>query len=242
MGATDMFYRLFWCFSGASSTSASQTTGSQHHGLVVATPSGPTSCWLGFLSGSSDQRGTTTRIGNDTAEIPSNPGTSTRLSTQIFTNSIANTSNSAFFLRIFDEFFSGFRAKFQKIVTCVAFSIKFAKTNQKFAENYSDLASSAEPEYLVLACEEGGRWGPDQFRLVRDLVRLKVAPIHPLLRRSAALGYTRRWWHILSLGAQTVAADCILGHDSPIPAPETVMPLATVLSLAEITPESSRLA
>ena len=40
-----------------------------------------------------------------------------------------------FFLRIFDEFFSGFRAKFQKIVTCVAFSIKFAKTNQKFAEN-----------------------------------------------------------------------------------------------------------
>merc|ERR1719236_373148 len=40
-----------------------------------------------------------------------------------------------FFLRIFDEFFSGFRAKFQKIVTCAAFSIKFAKTNQNFAEN-----------------------------------------------------------------------------------------------------------
>ena len=38
-------------------------------------------------------------------------------------------------LRIFDDFFSGFRAKFQKIVTCVAFSIKFAITNQKFAEN-----------------------------------------------------------------------------------------------------------
>ena len=54
---------------------------------------------------------------------------------QIFTNSIAKNSNFAFFLRIFDEIFSGFRAKFQKIVTCVAFSIKFAKTNQKFAEN-----------------------------------------------------------------------------------------------------------
>ena len=119
------------------------------------------------------------------------------------------------------------------------FGPDFAPNSRK---EYADLASSAELEYLVLACEEGGRWGPDQFRLVRDLVRLKVAPIHPLLRRSAALGYTRRWWHILSLGAQTVAADCILGHDSPIPAPETVMPLATVLSLAEITPESSRLA
>ena len=52
-----------------------------------------------------------------------------------FINSIAKNSNFAFFLRIFDEFFPGFHAKFQKIVTCVAFSIKFAKTNQKFAEN-----------------------------------------------------------------------------------------------------------
>ena len=58
-----------------------------------------------------------------------------RLNKWKFTNSIAKNSNFAFFLRIFDEFFSGFRAKFQKIVTCVAFSIKFAKTNQKFAEN-----------------------------------------------------------------------------------------------------------
>ena len=41
-----------------------------------------------------------------------------------------------FLARIFDEFFSGFRAKSQKIVTCVAFSIKFARTNQKFAENW----------------------------------------------------------------------------------------------------------
>ena len=39
------------------------------------------------------------------------------------------------FLRKLYEILSGFRDKFQKIVTCVAFSIKFAKTNQKFAEN-----------------------------------------------------------------------------------------------------------
>ena len=107
---------------------------------------------------------------------------------------------------------------------------------------YLDLATSAELEYLVLACEEGGRWGPDQFRLVRDMVRLKVAPIHPLLRRSAALAYTRRWWHVLSIGAQTVAADCILGQDSPIPTSDTDLPLATVLTLAKIAPESSRIA
>ena len=74
-------------------------------------------------------------------------------------------------------------------------------TYRKSVTEYPDLATSAELEYLVLACEEGGRWGPDQFRLVRDMVRLKVAPIHPVLRRSAALAYTRRWWHILSIGA-----------------------------------------
>ena len=69
-------------------------------------------------------------------------------------------------LRIFDEFFSGFRAKFQKIVTCVAFSIKFAETNQKFAENsefceknslyYSELFTSL----LTPAAAAPGRGAP----------------------------------------------------------------------------------
>ena len=36
---------------------------------------------------------------------------------------------------MFDEILSGLRDKFQKRVTCVAFSIKFVKTKQKFAEN-----------------------------------------------------------------------------------------------------------
>ena len=53
-------------------------------------------------------------------------------------------SNFAFFLRIFDEMLSGFRAKFQKRVACVASSIKFAKTNQKIAEN---------SEIRLLVCE-----------------------------------------------------------------------------------------
>ena len=38
-------------------------------------------------------------------------------------------------LLIVDEFFFRFRDKFQKRVTCVAFAIKFAKTNKKIAEN-----------------------------------------------------------------------------------------------------------
>ena len=54
------------------------------------------------------------------------------------------------------------------------------------------------------------------FAVVRDLVRLKVAPIHPLLRRSAALAYTRKWWSILAMGAQTAAVDCILGQGQQV--------------------------
>ena len=45
-----------------------------------------------------------------------------------------SASNFSIFLRIFDEISSGFRDKFQKRVTCVAFSIKFAKTTSKIAE------------------------------------------------------------------------------------------------------------
>ena len=105
----------------------------------------------------------------------------------------------------------------------------------------ADLATSPTIAYLVLACE-GGRWGPDQFRLIRDLVRIKVAPIHPLLRRRAALAYTRRFWSILSIGAQTVAADCILKRDSPVPTNDIVMPLASVLPFDDVGPEPSRMA
>ena len=49
--------------------------------------------------------------------------------------SIAKNSKIAFFSANFDELFSGFRDKLQKRVTCVAFSIEFAKTNKKFSEN-----------------------------------------------------------------------------------------------------------
>ena len=73
-------------------------------------------------------------------------------------------------------------------------------TRQKH-NDYPELVSSNRVHFVVLACEEGGRWGPDVFEVMRDLVRLKVAPLHPLLRRSAALAYTRRWWSILAMGA-----------------------------------------
>ena len=79
------------------------------------------------------------------------------------------------------------------------------------------------------------------FAVINDLVRVKVAPLHPLLRRSAALAYTRRWWGILAMGAQSAAIDCILGRDSQVWVPHQPPPLASVLAEADIAPEPSRL-
>ena len=95
--------------------------------------------------------------------------------------------------------------------------------------------------YVVLACEEGGQWGPDVFEVISDLVRLKVAPLHPMLRRSAALAYTRKWWAILATGAQSAAIDCILGQDPQVWVPHGAPPLAVDLAWADVAPEPSRL-
>ena len=112
-------------------------------------------------------------------------------------------------------------------------------TDQKH-NTYPELVASDRARFVVLACEEGGRWGPDVFEVVKDLVKLKVAPLHPLLRRSAALAYTRRWWSILAMGAQTAAIDCILGKDPQVWVPQSAPPLASVLAWADIAPEPSR--
>ena len=115
-------------------------------------------------------------------------------------------------------------------------------TDQKYYD-YPELVESDRIHYVVLACEEGGRWGPGVFAVVNDLVRLKVAPLHPLLRRSAALAYTRRWWSILAMGAQSAAIDCILGQDSKVCIPRGEgPPLASVLAWADVAPEPSRMA
>ena len=73
------------------------------------------------------------------------------------------------------------------------------------------------------------------------LGRPQTAPLHPLLRRSAALACTKRWSGVLSLEAQTAAIDCILGQDSPVTLHGQDPPLATVFQWADLGPEPSRL-
>ena len=124
--------------------------------------------------------------------------------------------------------------------------MQFAITQQRAPadkhkkKRYPELVASDRLHYVVLAVEEGGRWGPDVFAVIRDLVRLKVAPIHPLLRRSAALAYTRKWWRILAIGAQTAAVDCILGQGQQVWVPHSSPPLEWDFAWADVAPVPSR--
>ena len=106
---------------------------------------------------------------------------------------------------------------------------------------YPELVSSDRVKFLILACEEGSRWSPGVYRVVKDLVDLKTAPLHPLLRRSATLAYTKRWWGILLVGAKPAAIDCILGQDSPVTLQGQDPPLAAVFQWADLGAEPSRL-
>ena len=78
-------------------------------------------------------------------------------------------------------------------------------------------APSDRVHFVVFACEEGeGDRSADVFEVVNDIVRLKLALLRPLLRRSAALAYTRRWWGILAMDAQSAAIDCIFCRDPQV--------------------------
>ncbi|CAK0910881.1 unnamed protein product [Prorocentrum cordatum] len=103
------------------------------------------------------------------------------------------------------------------------------------------------PNGVPLCCDStmvGGRWGRDSLQLVRLLAKQKARAAPALLRRSAELAYTNRWWGFLSVAAQdslmaTLTGDGYLalggaaGEDDP--------DLAEVLLADSAGPPASRL-
>ncbi|CAK0821170.1 unnamed protein product, partial [Prorocentrum cordatum] len=67
---------------------------------------------------------------------------------------------------------------------------------------YHELTTGHSGRLMVLSCEVGGRWGRDSLQLVRLLAKQKARAAPALLRRSAELAYTNRWWGFLSVAAQ----------------------------------------
>ena len=109
---------------------------------------------------------------------------------------------------------------------------------------YHELLHGRHARLLVLSCETGGRWGRDALHLVRLMAKQKARSAPLLLRRSAELAWSARWWGLLCVAAQdtlaaTLTGDGFLalggasGHDDPN--------LADVLLADTSSPPASRL-
>ena len=79
---------------------------------------------------------------------------------------------------------------------------------------YADLDSSDRCHLLPLACTTGGRWSQECIKFVQHLVHLRVESEPPLLRRSYALAFQRRWWSLLSVALHESVAASLDPQDS----------------------------
>ena len=81
--------------------------------------------------------------------------------------------------------------------------VAIARAEDRKADKYPELASvNPYGTLTVLAMEVAGRWSDTCTHTLRSLVRARVQRDPPLLRRSAALAWTRRWSGMLAVALQ----------------------------------------
>ena len=97
-----------------------------------------------------------------------------------------------------------------------------------------ELTRGGPQRLVVLAAEVGGRWSDECQQFLRTLLRLRVQRAPPPLRASAAQGWARRWWSVLSVALQRAVASSALGVWTmpPLPGAPDALPLGDVLDLA----------
>jgi hypothetical protein len=81
-----------------------------------------------------------------------------------------------------------------------------AEAESRKRRTYRELANSRTAKLMVLASEVGGRWGQDSLQLVCRLAAQKARSAPRLLRRSAELAWSNRWWGLLSVASQDTLA------------------------------------
>ena len=86
----------------------------------------------------------------------------------------------------------------------------FEKARKDKVTKYEDVDKSPLAELVVLACEVGGCWNDKALEVVRRLAKNKVQNAHELLRRSAELAWTDRWWALLGVAVQNAVAASVL--------------------------------
>ena len=112
-----------------------------------------------------------------------------------------------------------------------------------------DVAVSGQVALVVVAAEVFGRFDAHSSQLVGELARAHVSNTNPVLRRRLLLGWTRRWWAVLSVALQVSVAESIAPAAPPFEEREGRLPPRVRLghdhvSLMEVeheAPEVSRL-
>ena len=87
---------------------------------------------------------------------------------------------------------------------------KFTKAQHDKERMYHDVSDSPHAELIVLAAEMGGRWNDTALTLVKLLAKHKVQDVPLVLRRSAELAWTDRWWTLLGVAVQDALAASVL--------------------------------
>jgi hypothetical protein len=108
---------------------------------------------------------------------------------------------------------------------------------------YKALVTSPLVHFLTPGGETGGRWHDDVATVINALVHYRTRDTHPLLKRAATLGWSRRFWSVLSMGTQRAYAQSVSGlpiEQSPL-AGVACPYFSDILTLADLPPSPSRL-
>ena len=87
--------------------------------------------------------------------------------------------------------------------------VAIARAEASKRDRYPELVGSDVCRLVVLACETGGRWSQERLDLVRHLAAKKAQEAPRLLRTSARLAWSARWFGFLSVAAQSALAGSI---------------------------------
>ena len=94
---------------------------------------------------------------------------------------------------------------------------------------YPELLQPGPQRLLVLASEVGGRWHRDCEELLRLLVNVRAPRAPGVLRASAAVGWRRRWWSLLSVAVQHAVTTTALSGEWLLPATAPHLGLGALL-------------
>ena len=89
------------------------------------------------------------------------------------------------------------------------------------AENdatYHEVVSTGLGKLLCLGGEFYGRWGRQALWIVPELAFARTRGMHARVRKGATLGLLHRWWGLLGLALQEIAARAVLHDFDDLPA------------------------